>query len=93
MCEKNDLDKDFDYLTNAASACDCTGLIPANTAIEGAALQTIVHPRGSSGTADPLDQRGTVGWKATKVTKRLCEEYMVRVEHTCAGPFAKAKAN
>ena len=24
------LDKDFDYLTNACSACDCTGLIPAN---------------------------------------------------------------
>lgn len=63
------------------------------TAIEGGALETIVHARGSSGVADPLNQRGTVGWKATKATKRLCEEYMVRVEHTCGGPFAKAKAN
>ena len=30
------LDKDFDYLTNAASACDCTGLIPANPERDGA---------------------------------------------------------
>ena len=30
------LDKDFDYLTNACSACDCTGLIPANPMREGA---------------------------------------------------------
>lgn len=31
-----DLDKDFDYLTNACSACDCTGLIPANPMEDGA---------------------------------------------------------
>ena len=30
------LDKDFDYLTNACSACDCTGLIPANPMEDGA---------------------------------------------------------
>ena len=34
--DPNGLDKDFDYLTNACSACDCTGLIPANPMEDGA---------------------------------------------------------
>lgn len=50
------------------------------TEITGGGLQHIVKQLGSSGTADPLNQRATVGWKATKVTKRLVEEYMVRIE-------------
>ena len=45
--------------------------------------EVIVKPRGSSGTADPLDQRATAGWKATKVAERLVEAYMVRIE-TCS---------
>ena len=57
------------------------------TAIAGAGLETIVKPRGSAGTADPLNQRSTVGWKATKVAKRLCEEYMVRMESTVGSSF------
>lgn len=28
-------------------------------------VQLIIKPRGSSGSEDPLDQRGTVGWKLT----------------------------
>ena len=41
----------------------------------------IVHQVGSAGTADPLNQRWTAGWKATHVTRRLAEEALVRIEH------------
>lgn len=42
--------------------------------------EVIVKPRGSSGTADPLDQRSTVGWKGVHAAAILYDEYMVRVE-------------
>ena len=29
---------------------------------------------------DPLNQRASVGWKATKTAERLSEQYMVRIE-------------
>ena len=50
------------------------------TEIEGGGLQHIVKQLGSGGTSDPLDQRATVGWKATKVAERLVEQFMVRIE-------------
>lgn len=50
------------------------------TDVDGLGLQTIIKNLGSGGTADPLNQRSTVGWKCTKVAKRLVEEYMVRFE-------------
>lgn len=49
--------------------------------ISGAAMKNIVKPLGSAGTADPLDQRSTSGWKATFLAKRLNENFCVRVEH------------
>lgn len=52
------------------------------TEIEGGGLQHIVKQLGSAGTADPLNQRATAGWKAMKVAERLVEEYMVRIETT-----------
>lgn len=52
----------------------------ATTKIEGGGLETIIKQLGSAGTADPLNQRATIGWKATKVTEILSQEYMVRVE-------------
>lgn len=52
------------------------------TEIEGGGLQHIVKQLGSAGTADPLNQRATAGWKATKVAERLVEPYMIRVETT-----------
>lgn len=52
------------------------------TEIEGGGLEHIVKQRGSAGTADPLNQRATCGWKATKVAERLVEEYIVRIETT-----------
>lgn len=52
------------------------------TEISGGGLQHIVKQLGSAGTADPLNQRATAGWKATKVAERLVEAYMVRIETT-----------
>ena len=52
------------------------------TDIEGGGLQHIVKQKGSAGSADPLDQRSTVGWKATSTAERLVEQYMVRIETT-----------
>ena len=53
------------------------------TEVEGGGLQHIVKQLGSAGTADALDQRATVGWKATKVAERLVEQFMVRIESKC----------
>ena len=50
------------------------------TELEGGGLQHIVKQLGSGGTSDPLNQRGTAGWKATKVAVRLVENYMARIE-------------
>ncbi len=52
------------------------------TEVAGGGLQYISKQLGSAGTADPLNQRATCGWKATKVAERLVEEYMVRIETT-----------
>lgn len=54
------------------------------TEITGGGLEHIVKQLGSAGSADPLNQRATVGWKASKVTVRLVEEYMVRIESTAS---------
>ena len=50
------------------------------TELTGGGLEHIVKPLGSAGTADPLNQRATAGWKSTKVTKLLVDEYIVRIE-------------
>jgi N4-gp56 family major capsid protein len=50
------------------------------TDIDGEGLKTIIKQLGSAGTGDPLDQRATVGWKASLVAERLVEAYMLRVE-------------
>lgn len=52
------------------------------TEITGGGLQHIVKQLGSAGTADPLEQRATCGWKATKVAELLVPQYIVRVETT-----------
>jgi N4-gp56 family major capsid protein len=48
--------------------------------LAGAAMETIVKPLGSGGSADPLNQRSSVGWKAMTTTKILNEAWMVRIE-------------
>ena len=51
------------------------------TRVSGEAMKNIVKPLGSAGTADPLEQRSTSGWKATFVAQRLNENFCVRIEH------------
>lgn len=51
-----------------------------STELANGGLQHIVKQLGSSGTSDPLNQRATAGWKATKVAERLVEAYMIRIE-------------
>ena len=50
------------------------------TDIAGGGMETIVKQKGSAGTADPLDQRSSVGWKGLKTAELLVEQYLVRVE-------------
>lgn len=48
----------------------------------GQNVQMIIKPLGSSGAADPLDQRGTTAWKVRGVAYSIIqEEYGVRIEH------------
>ena len=64
------------------SAVFCTLVLGANaygvTEIEGGGLQHIVKQLGYGD--DPLNQRSSVGWKATKAAERLVEAYMIRIE-------------
>lgn len=50
------------------------------TEVTGGGLEHIVKQLGSAGTADPLNQVASVGWKATKTAEILVQPYMVRVE-------------
>ena len=63
------------------------------TEISGGGLQTIVKQKGSAGTADPLDQRSSVGWKAIKTAELLIPNYLVRVESKSATFSATAAVN
>ncbi len=57
-------------------AMDAIATVP----LEGKSIETIMHPIGSAGTADPLNQRGTLGWKHTGARKRLNENWLMRLE-------------
>ena len=50
------------------------------TEITGGGLQTIIKQKGSAGTADPLDQRSSIGWKAMKTAEVLIKPYIMRIE-------------
>lgn len=58
-----------------------------DTEVTGGGLETIIKPKGSAGTADPLDQRSSVGWKSTKTAEILIPEYLMRVE-SCSPKFS-----
>ena len=62
------------------------------TEITGGGLQTIIKQKGSAGTADPLDQRSSIGWKAIKTAELLIPNYLVRVESKVTD-FADTAAN
>lgn len=50
--------------------------------LSGNAMRNIIKPLGSSGTADPLEQRGTTGWKADTTTVILNQNWITRIEHS-----------
>ena len=54
------------------------------TEITGGGLQTIIKQLGSAGTADALNQRSSIGWKAIKTAERLVEPYLMRIESKSA---------
>ena len=63
------------------------------TEVAGGGLETIVKQKGSAGTADPLDQRSSVGWKAMLTAELLIPNYIVRVESKSKAFSASATAN
>ena len=63
------------------------------TDVNGGGLEIIVKQRGSSGAADPLDQRSSVGWKALKTAELLIENYLLRIESVSPKFSATAKEN
>ncbi len=57
--------------------CDAYGVVD----VEGSgAPEMIVKPFGSAGTADPLNQRATAGYKLLMTAVRLQEMAMIRLE-------------
>jgi len=50
------------------------------TGLDALQTRTIIHPRGTGGHTDPLEQISTVGWKAALAAAILNQNFMVRVE-------------
>lgn len=55
--------------------------------LSGGAMEMIVKAKGSAGTADPLNQRSTVGWKAAHAAAILYEERLLRIE--CGSSYSE----
>jgi N4-gp56 family major capsid protein len=66
----------FDVYASLFFADNSYGVCP----LSGQAMNTYVKALGSAGSADPLEQRSTVGWKATTTTKILNDSWMIRLE-------------
>ena len=52
----------------------------------------ITHEPGSSGALDPLNQFGSVGWKASLGVVRLNEAFAVRIEHGASADVQSGNA-
>ena len=52
----------------------------ATSELDAMQARTIIHPRGSGGHTDPLEQYSTVGYKAALTAVILDNSFMVRVE-------------
>lgn len=66
----------YDVYATLIIADNAYGLCP----LAGQEKVTVVKPLGSAGSADPLDQRSTVGWKAMTTTKILQDAWLIRIE-------------
>lgn len=48
----------------------------------GGNVRVIINPPGSSGAADPLEQRGTIAWKVKGFAAAILQDaFIVRIEH------------
>lgn len=63
----------------------------AVTDVTGGGLEHIIKQLGYGD--DPLNQRSSVGWKATKTAEILSDEYMVRIESCVKRYSNKVEAN
>ena len=66
----------FDVYAVLLFADNAYGVCP----LSGEAMNTYIKALGSAGSADPLEQRSTVGWKATTTTRILNDAWMSRIE-------------
>lgn len=60
----------------------------AVTELSAQQARMIIHPRGSGGHTDPLEQYSTVGWKAAMTAKVLNENWLVVIK--CASSKVNA---
>lgn len=65
-----------DVYASLVFGMNACGIVP----LTGHSLENIVQPLGSGGTADPLRQRATSGWKAMTTAVILNDAFMVRGE-------------
>lgn len=65
-------------------AANATGIVP----LSGKSMETIVKAIGSSGSNDPLNQRGSVAWKAYTTQVILNENWMYRLESAATDAIA-----
>lgn len=50
--------------------------------LEAENLRSIIKPKGSAGTSDPLDQISTIGWKVSGFAAKVLQPlWIVRIEH------------
>lgn len=52
--------------------------------LAGNAMRSITKPLGSAGTADPLDQRSTTGWKSIVAPAKILNDAWMAVIHSAA---------
>lgn len=57
---------------------DAVGTVP----LDNLSFENIIHPKGTGGPADPLNQVGTAGWKRTGTEGILNDNFMARIEVT-----------
>ena len=69
-------DTNVNVFATLTFAKDAVGECP----MDGESLRQITKALGSSGSADPLDQRGSVGWKAFQTWVILNDDWLIRGE-------------
>jgi N4-gp56 family major capsid protein len=67
-----------DVFASLFFGADAWGMV----SLAGHNLQTYFKPKGSAGTADPIDQQQSLGWKVAFVAKILTDAFMLRLEHS-----------